>query len=73
MDLEKPILDVADAKLASLKKYGIRNLIWETPECKSGTARSILKPIEGAGQEPLALLDFLGMPLYILNEPFTLV
>ena len=70
VDLEKPILDVADANLASLK-YGIRNLIWETSECKGGTARSILKPIDCGGQEPL--LDFLGMSLYIINELFTLV
>ena len=71
VDLEKPILDVADANLASLMKYGICNLIWETSECKSGTARSILKPIDCAGQEPL--LDFLGMSLYIINELFTSV
>ena len=71
VDLEKPILDVADANIAYLVKYGICNLFWETPECKNGPARSILKPIKGAGQEPL--LDFLGMSLYILNELITLV
>ena len=71
VDLAKPILDVADPNLAPLIKYGIRNVIWETSECKGGTARSILKPIDCGGQEPL--LDFLGMSLYIINELFTLV
>ena len=71
VDLAKPILDVADPNLAPLIKFGIRNVIWETSECKGGTARSILKPIDCGGQEPL--LDFLGMSLYIINELFTLV
>ena len=71
VDLQKPILDVADLNLATLIKYGIRNVIWETSEFKGGTARSILKPIDCAGQE--TLLDFLGMSLYIINELFTSV
>ena len=58
---DKPILNFDNPNLARLVKYGIQNVVWETPACSKGQARSVLKPICSADQEPL--LELLGMSL----------
>ena len=61
-NFDKPILDFANPSLARLVKFGIKSVVWETPECAKGRTRCVLKPIDNDDQEPL--LEFLGMSLY---------
>jgi hypothetical protein len=61
---DKPILNFDNLNLASLVKYGIQNVVWETSACSHGVARSVLKPINSAEQEPL--LELLGVSLLII-------
>jgi hypothetical protein len=58
---DKPILNFDNPNLAALVKFGIQNVVWETPACTKGQARSVLKPICSTDQEPL--LELLGMSL----------
>ena len=62
---DKPILNFDNPNLACLVKYGIQNVVWETSACSHGVARSVLKPINSAEQEPL--LEFLGMSIYNIS------
>jgi hypothetical protein len=62
---DKPILNFDNPNLARLVTYGIQNVVWETPACSQGQARSVLKPIKSPDQEPL--LELLGMSLYIIG------
>jgi hypothetical protein len=62
--VDKPILNFDNPNLARLVKYGIKNVVWETTECSHALARSVLKPINSAEQEPL--LELLGISLYII-------
>ncbi len=50
---DQPILNFENPNLAGLVKYGIQNVVWETPVCVKGQAHSVLKPISSAEQEPL--------------------
>ncbi len=59
---DKPLLDFANSGLARLVKFGIKSVVWETPDCSNGLARCVLKPLENADQE--ALLEYLGMFLH---------
>ena len=61
---DKPILNFDNPNLSPLVKYGIKNVVWETPACSHALARSVLKPINSAEQEPL--LELLGMSLHII-------
>ena len=61
---DKPILNFDNPNLARLVKFGIKNVVWEIPACSHSLARSVLKPITSADQEPL--LELLGMSLYII-------
>jgi hypothetical protein len=67
---DKPILDFDNPNLARLIKFGIQNVVWETTACSHGLARSVLKPILSAEQEPL--LELLGMSLHIIGELLSL-
>ncbi len=60
----KPMLNFDNPNLARLVKFGIQNVVWGNTACSHGLARSVLKPIVGAEQEPL--LELLGMSLYII-------
>ena len=57
---DKAILSFENPNLSRLVKYGIKNVIWETAACGK-TERSVLKPINDEGTEPL--LEFLGMSI----------
>jgi hypothetical protein len=59
---DKPLLDFANAGLACLVKFGIKSVVWETPDCSKGLVCCVLKPLENADQE--AVLEFLGMLLH---------
>jgi hypothetical protein len=61
---DKPILSFDKPNMAPLVKYGVQNVVWENAACKHSMARSVLKPINSADQEQL--LEFLGIPLYII-------
>ncbi len=64
---DKPILNFDNPNLACLVEFGIKNVVWETPACSQALVQSVLKPINGADQEPL--LELLGMSvlsLYII-------
>ena len=61
---DKPILNFDNPNLARLVMFGIQNVVWETPACSHSLARSVLKPISSADQEPL--LEFLGKSSYII-------
>ncbi len=56
---DKPLLDFANAGLASIVKFSIKSVVWETPDCSNGLGCCVLKPLENADQE--ALLEFLGI------------
>jgi hypothetical protein len=64
---DTPILNFKfdNPNLARLVTFGIQNVVWETPACSQGQARSVLKPIKSPDQEPL--LELLGMFLYIVG------
>ena len=61
---DKPIFNFDNPNLARLVKFGIKNVVWETPACSHSLARSVLKPITSADQEPL--LELLGNSPYII-------
>ncbi len=63
-DFDGPILDFANPGLARLVKFG-QSVVWETPECAKGQARSVVKPMNNVDQE--ALLEFSGMSLHNIN------
>ncbi len=58
---DKPIPNFDNPNLALLITFGIPNVVWETHACNHGLARSVLKPIKSAEQEPL--LELLGISL----------
>jgi hypothetical protein len=66
---DKPILSFDKPNMAQMVKFGVQNVVWENAACKHSVARSVLKPINSADQEPL--LEFLGIPLYIILFFFT--
>ena len=61
---DKPILNFDNPNLACLVKFGIKNVMWETRVCTHSLARSVLKHITSADQEPL--LELLGKSPYII-------
>ncbi len=65
---DKPILSFDNPNLARLVTFVMKNVVWETSACSHCLARSVLKPIKSAEQDPL--LELLGMSLYIISVLF---